>query len=901
MNKNESAFHTTLQNEPLIGRQAELDQIRYIVAQVQAGRRQMLLIEGQAGIGKSRLAAEVMRSWRLQGGIDYMGQCSGPNIPYQGWRDVVTALFEINPHTTPTQQLTQLTEVLEKLAVSSEQAGYWLDRLPLLGDVLGLDAPDTNFTRHLSGELRRDNTFSTLSTIIRQQADQHPLMILLEDVHWADELSFSLAVHLAQKLIDVPLLLVLVYRPTLESRSHELMTLRNLPYTQTIQVGPLSLGESRDLLDVLGTEELSLEIKEFLLKRGQGNPFFLEEIVTILSDSVPRQIIAASSSLDLPETVQEMIASRVEQLPEVEQLTLKVASVIGTTFQPELLSHAHPLRRARSTLATHLEELTHKKLIRVYSTDYAFRHRLTQEAIYEGLPAAQCRQLHAIVGAALETLAPDDVELLAFHYSRSDHRHKALHYLSLAARKSQREYANHTAINYYSKILACLEDQAAEQDNNPISADYWDALAERTELYHLIGWRDEEAEDLGTLGLMAEAMADNYRRTLVAKQWARFYETIGDVDSALELIERAVDLAKKTGSEKLLGRAYNRWGKLLYLRGRHDTAYDYLGQAAVIAQSHDDKIAQADSLRNLGIVVYYQADYDVARYFFEQSTDLWQAAGDQANLGTDLRYLGQVYYDTGSYDQARYYFEKALSLHRLIGDRAGQAHTQHQLGKLKRTWGAYRRAFTLFEEALVFYQSVGDYQREAWALSDLGFLHNRLGDYESASTMLEKALTIIREMDAPWPLIKVLTYYGWTMQNNQQLRQARQYITEALKTARDHRLEVAMTEGTALLGQIALSLNDLSLADACARHALKFIETQGVKGIEHPAMVYLTCYRILQANQKSKQAERVLRDSWRYLASQASQIDDLRLRQSYLANIAEHQQLRKLMKESGLD
>ncbi|MBI1877552.1 MAG: tetratricopeptide repeat protein [Chloroflexi bacterium] len=602
-------------------------------------------------------------------------------------------------------------------------------------------------------------------------------------------------------------------------------------------------------------------------------------------------------------------------------MTLKIASVIGPSFQRSLLSAIDPRQQTQFWLSSQLEGLETEKLIRLEvpapKWEYIFHNVITQEVVYEGLLLAQRRQLHRAVGAALENLVPDEVEQLAFHYSRSDDWEKALHYLKIAGDKARREYANHAAINYYSEILLYLTNHPSLENRPPkdifivggvpqvrehssenaseiISADYWDILMERAKLYNLMGQRDEELEDLGTLGIMAEALDDDHRRAMAAKQWASFYETSGDYDSGLEMLERSVQLAQKAGDEKLVGEGYSHWGKLLYLRGEYETAHDYLQRALRIAQNHQDKNAQADCLHNLGIVAHYQADYEVALYFFNEALELWRALGDQVGLGSSLSHLGRVYYDMGQHLEARKCFDQSLLLHRTIGDRVGEGLTQRSLGKVQRTLGNYPAAYNLLKNALAINQEVDDRRGVAHTLYQLGFLHTRLTEYDTALTLFEDALTILRELDDSWALGDALTFYGWTLCETGQPRKAKKLFEEALKIQRDTQQEVKMTESLAHLGRAALAANDLSLADTCARHVLNAITSRGTLGIEHPAIVYLTCYQILQAHEKFEQASEILAQGHVYIMAQAAQINDPALQQTYLANIPENRQIQAL-------
>ncbi|MCK6625260.1 MAG: tetratricopeptide repeat protein [Anaerolineae bacterium] len=889
-----------LHEQPLIGRQAELGQLRQLTADVREGQLRLLFIEGELGLGKSRLASELVREWISMGGVGYGSKCIsyGRQIPYQAWREVIAALCDLTPTLTPSRQLARLAAVIADLEDPPGQPGYWADRLPLLADVLGLEAPENSFTRSISGHLRRNNTFTLIEALLRRKARRHALLVLLEDIQWADELSLSLVAYLTKALVDTPLLLALVHRPLAAADWELLADIKTLPYVHTIHLEPLSAEESLEFIKILGGDrQLPAGVVPLLLNRGQGNPFFIQEITGAILNVTESQ--ADQLDFNLPDTVQDVILTRIDRLPETEKLTLKIASVIGPSFQRSLLSAIHPLQQAQFWLSSQLDDLESEKLIRLEVPaprwEYIFHNVITQEVVYEGLLLAQRRQLHRAVGAVLEELVPDEVEQLAFHYSRSDNGEKAFHYLKIAGEKARREFANHAAINYYTEILTYLQKRPSTVNGHSIvSPDYWDTLMERAKLYNLIGRREEALEDLGTLGIMAEALNDDYRRALAAKQWASLYEASGDYDSGLEMVERSVQLAQKTDAERLVGEGYSHWGKLLYLRGEYEIAQDYLHRALAIAQKHQDKHAQADCLKNLGIVVHYQADYDVALYFFKEASELWQALGDQMGLGNCLSYLGRVYYDMGNYAEAQKCYNQSLTLHRTIGDRTGEALTQRSLGKVQRTLGNYGVALQLFKEALVINRATGDRRGEAHTLYQLGFLYTRVAEYDTALSLLDEALLILREMDDLWALSAALTYYGWTLHDQGQPRQAKKAFEEVLKIQREVQQEVRMTESIALLGRAALAANDLSLADTCARHAFNSIINRGTQGIEHPAIVYLTCYQILQGQQKFEQAQEMLALGQAFIMTQMAQIDDPALQQIYLTHIPENRQIREL-------
>lgn len=888
-----------LHEDPLVGRKSELEQIRRMTSRARQGKRQLLLLQGELGIGKSRLAAEMVREWMIERGVGYGSKCMsyGQEIPYQGWREIMIAIFGLTPSLSPQQKLNHLLTGMADLPLPTPHPTYWTDRLPLLGDVLGLDLPENDFTRHLPSNLRRQNTFTLVEAIIRQQTSRYPLLILLEDVQWADKLSLELVAHLGQNLADSSLLLALIYRP---AELSALAQVRTLPDTYMMLLEPLSPQESLDLVRiVLEKRTLPPEVEQVILSRGEGNPFFLQEMTGAILDVIgnqEKQTYDLLETLNLPDSVHDVILARVDRLSEDEKLTLKIASVIGTNFQRLLLSEVHPQNNAQYQLPAQLAKLEHQKLLRLEQPapkwEYVFRNVIAQEVIYEGLLLAQRKQLHGVVAEALENLAPETVEQLAFHYKRAENWEKALDYLKKSSRRAQREYANHAAIAYYSEILTCLTNLASAKDETVISEEYWDTLLERAKLYNLVGWRDEEIEDLGTLGIMAEALNDDYRRAIAARQWATLYETTGDYDSGLELIERFVEVAQKVGDERLVGQGYNQWGKLLYLRGKYETAVDYLQQALVIAQKYQDQAVEADCLHNQGLVAYYQADYETAKTAFQTAIALWHHLGHQIGWGISLSYLGQVYHAMNHYEQARRCYEQSLEVHHTIGDRGGEALARHGLGKVERSLGRYEPARTLFEEALTFYQTIGDRHHEAQCLYDLGFLHNRQQAYDKALVFLQEALLSLKELHAPWwAQVKAHIYYSWTLHDADCPAEARVYIIEALEIERDTQQKIALLDDMILLGRIALTLGDLSMADSCAQQVLYFTDYQGIQGLEHPALMYLTCYHILRATGKQPQAEAVLAKGQAYVQTQAKQIVDPDLRESYLTNVAENREI----------
>ncbi|MDM8530612.1 tetratricopeptide repeat protein [Anaerolineales bacterium HSG25] len=915
--QDEFVIRHLLNEDFLIGRDNELKTIHKISEKAKTGQLQILFIEGELGVGKSRLATELIRDWVISGGVGYGSKCVsyGRQVPYQAWREVLGAIHGLTASLTPDRQLDRLATGVDDLEDPPDEPNYWRKRLPLLAEVLSVDAPENNFTREISGQLRRNNTFSLIETILRRQAEKHPLLILLEDVHWADELSLSLIEHLSTTLTDTPLILILVHRPMVEKPWPKMQYLRDLPYTDTIFLEPLSLEMSRQLLTLLlNNQEFSAKTMDLLLSRTQGNPFFLQEIAQAVLDSQEENAASKNGdeknkddkqefdSFNLPNTIQDVILSRIDRLPEeAAKVTLKVASVIGARFPRSLLFDIHPMKQSRYDIVAQLEKLEEEKLIHLEAPapkwEYVFHNVVTQEVVYEGLLLAQRRQLHTEVARSLETSNSDAVEQLAFHYNHSLEIDRAIKYLKLAAQKARREYANQVTIDYYSQILNCFSrpDPVTGKPKGIVSTGYWDVLMERAKLYNLMGDRHQETEDLGTLGVLAEALNDDRRRALCARQWAYLYGTYGNYDSGIELIERSVQLAQEVGDERLVGEGYNYWGRLLYLRLEYETAQKYLQNALMIAQVQDDKNVQSECLNSLGTVAHYQTDFEVAIYFFEEAINIRRGGDNQVGLADSINNLGGVFFHMGRYVEAINQFNEALALNKTIGDRGNEAYTLHHLGQVYRNLGDYDKASHLLEKALTIHQAVGDRRGEARSLYHLGLLHNRLGHYSTALVFLEEALIILREVNDPWALGDVLAYYGWALFHTEAFTKAEDCLVEALQVERELQQQAAAIEVKAHLGRIALAQQDMMLAEAYAEEIVTYLDDHGVQGIEHPPLVYLSCYRILQYGNRQEEAQSMLQQGHKYILTQLKYIKDEALQTCYRENVPEHKDIMALI------
>jgi adenylate cyclase len=845
----------------LTGRDKELGIIDELADQVWTGKGQVLLLSGEAGVGKSRLAGEIVRRWLERGGVPHTGDCVsyGSQTPYLPWRGILSSIAGLSPRLSVEQRLRRLTSVLNRLAVPvsagfNAAEDYWLERLPLLAGLLGLEAEETALTRKLSQDLRRDNVFATIRAIAIEEAHRRPTLILLEDTHWSDELSLELAVYLATEVENHPLLLVLVHRPLGTPLPLPYQRLQKMAYTSQLLVNELDPEASLKLVqNKLGVKQLPPVLAELIRSKGQGNPFFIEELVNdLLSRGILQveqdrcQVIGDLNHAELPDTVQKVVLARSDRLQEEVKMTLKVAAAIGRTFQRDLLEAVHPWLTTSSSLEEHLVNLQAKDFIRQEAKgddpDFLFKHVITQEVAYETMLYSQREQLHATIGAVLEGRYSQNegevIDLLAYHYSRSHDRQKALYYLQRAGQKALTGYANEAAISYFTDGLSVAKDI---QD---VKVQYY-LLADREQAYSRLGNRLAQADDLVQMKQLALMQENVLQELEVGLRRLRLATDLAEYQQAVLIAEETLALTRRTG-EAL-------WG--------------------------------ARTLTNLGITYWRQGHYIKARICMLQALKSDGALQDQQLKATCLNYLGLIHSQIARYEQARQDYQQAMELYRLIGDKGGEAGCANNLGLLESSLGRYEQAEQCYQQALSICHTIGDRLREGISLNTLGQVHLVLGQHTLAKEELEHSLNIRRAIGDRRGEAFCLYDLGY-------LRLAGGLWAEAIKAfqlACDLRHDLGETgnyvASLAAKGEAALQAGDPPVAYQQLQQALGFLNQDSGSG-EYPTQnIWWIYHQICQALNYLDEASQALQQAYSLVKAKADQIANPELRRSYLENV----------------
>jgi len=909
----------------LVGRRAEVARLAACLDNVQSGRSRILLIEGEAGIGKSRLVEELIRLMRERGvaGLLGMGRSIEQQTPYRAWRDIFTSYFDLD-------EARSLAERQRWVQVNVRAvAPDLVERIPLLNDVLNLGLAENELTGSLDTHLRHESLVSLLLALLRAWAAERPLVLVLEDAHWLDSLSWDLTVQVARTLTvaHVPLLLVVVMRPLEgEVARIEPQTLAGMDETERLPLESLSPGETLALAAArLGVADDGLPeaVAELVRTRAGGNPFFAEELIYALRDNGLITVKAdrgktrclVSGDLDqaaqaLPDTIQGIVLSRIDRLPPEEQLALKVAAVIGRTFAYTTLHDTlgEHMEISHRLLKRYLDDLAHLDLTPLEAPEpeltYIFKHIITQEVAYETLLFAQRRQLHRAVALWYERTFGGDADqpareapesplapyypLLAYHYHQAGDKDWERHYAALAGKWAAAQFANVEAAGYFSRAL----ELAPEAD---LAARY-DLLLAREAVNDLRGEREVQTQDLTALAALAEEMNDDRRGAKVALRQANYHEVISDYAAALEAVQRAIEQATRTKELTDDAEGYIAWGSVLWRQGDYEAARSPLERALALARATHNRQAEAKSLHGLGNVYLYQGNYPAAQAHYQQTLEIYRADGHRQGEADSLNRLGVIHYELGNYPAARDRWTRVLSINRALGDRRGETITLGNLGNAYCDLGDYEAARDYHQQALDIRITIGDRWGEAVSLVNLGLVYHGLGDNETARKHCQRALAIQQEIGDRRGQGYSLTYLGHTLAGLGKLKAAAKAYDEAIRLRRELGQHSLAIDDLAGLARAALAQSDSEQALEHVEEILAWIETNGSEGIEYPLQVYLTCYHILSATGQEdastvERAHAILSRAYTTLLDQAASISDSTLRRRFLENVKANREI----------
>jgi class 3 adenylate cyclase/tetratricopeptide (TPR) repeat protein len=744
----------------IIGRERELGVIAEVLALARTGEHGgVTILEAEAGLGKSKLAAAAARQARDAGlrvliaAADAIEQSTA----YFAWRSVFSGLLDVAPDENVA---TVQARALERFGVLPD-----VERLfPLLSAVLPVQIPDSALTAEMTGDVRADNTRRILQQILQHAASAQPTLLVVEDAHWLDSASWGVLLAVVQGVR--PLTVLVATRPPGSPVPVDFANLARAAGEHHLRLDALTGDETRQLIQQrLGVSEVPPRLASFIEQRVAGNPFFCEELLQAMRDSGVVHVrngactVGNLDAVDLPTTVEGVIISRLDRLTAGEQLSLKVASVIGRVFRERMVKDTHPVETERGVVHDHLERLTTVDLTVLEAPEpdlaYMFKHVITRDVTYESMPLSQRQPMHHAVATWYEHTYADDLTpysaLLAYHWARAVVPDKTVHYLEKAGEQALYSGAFREAVVFLTQAMEFVEQGVVSVA--PSRRALWEKGLGRAQYYlgNLHGSRVHNERAVAVLHQpvpSTDARAAAGALGAVVRQIGhRLFPNryLGRRASEKVLLDEAVECYK------ILGQAYYLEGetplKLLYLTVTGLNVGEAAGSSAPLARV----ISNASTLSYL-IGLPKQGEW-----YGQRAIEMAEREGLSAKAyvwSISALALAQ----TGRWAAAREANDKALAYTRELGDFGLEAEVWTVRTSFSVCEGAFASAAEGWKRQRELAERHDNPQLRCWSLLDEADTCLGTGDVEGAARALEAALLIpTAATDSGTPLDKSRT------------------------------------------------------------------------------------------------------------------------------------------------
>jgi len=692
---------------PFIGREHPMALLMEAYNHVREGSGQVVEVVGEAGVGKSRLLLE-FRSLLPRDEATYLeGRCIhfGFSMAYLPLLDALRSYFGIKEGDKESLIRNTMKEKVEPSLLAP------------LEDLFSLPVADEQYVK-LEPKEKRERIFEALRDLFIRESQNHPIILVIEDLHWIDKTTEEFLDYLMGSITTAKILLILLHRPEYThpwgSRS----------YFNRIGLTQLTMQSSAELVRaILEGKGVAPELSDLILTRAAGNPLFMEELTHNLLENGSiemkddQYVLSRLTSIAVPDTIQGIIAARMDRLEENLKQIMQVASVIGREFAFRVL---HAISGMRKEVKADLLDLQRLELIYEKSLfpelEYIFKHALIQEVAYNSLLLKRRKAIHERIGHAIEELYPDRLEefyeMLAYHYTKSDNQEKAYHYLKLSGNKAMKGCSNQEALLFYKDAIAILRRKPQTTENK---RELLDVILLMGLPAHYLNYPGDSLSVLEEGVRLCEELGDRRGLANLYNFISLFYTVSGNPALGGKYLEDAFREAERMGDVEIMGRtapnlcsAYvvgGSYGKVLDVAPRviallekthreHDffgleanaystlqACYGYslgaLGEFAEGERACEKALSVGRDVNHLfsigfaelcyGLLFYYKGDGESVVRHTQGAIECFEKSQVPALVPCSWGLLGDGYYFLGKLDSALESAEKGLQMQRDAG------------------------------------------------------------------------------------------------------------------------------------------------------------------------------------------------------------------------------------------
>jgi len=748
------------------GRERELELLAKAWERAREGPGGTVFLEGEAGLGKTRLVDEFLH--RLDGADAHI--LYGSYSPSGGLGGLSASILEqfgaagleesLRPYLGPTKKL-----------------------VPAFSAMIKHESPPAD-----APSLDGDALHALICHLMKAMAEEKPTLWIIEDLHNAAEESRKLVLSLARAVGSHRALLLITSRPGLPE--DELAHFSRLPHFQRFDLGRLSPREVIQLLrDAFKSDALAEKLGGKIAYKSDGVPFFVFEMLRGLKSGLFLKQLPDGSyvqtevikDIEVPSAVRDIIAARLSDLSDEDRDLLDVASVQGFEFESDLVAKVCGV--ARIQVLRRLAALERRSgVVRSAGRVYRFDHHQIQEILYTCLPQELREAYHTMLAEAFAAREGGDASgeaavFLASNHLRGNRPARALAYLDPALDHLGRSYRSGAALKLVSRALEVPDLLSGERRA--------EILLRKIDRQDLLGRWDEQEPVLAEAAALADESGDPGLRSRTQRAWGIHLVQIAAYEEAAARFAKAGELARAAGDREQEANAERNLGSACHRLGRIEEARRHFEDSLAISREIGDREGETKSTGNLGIVFVLMGRRGEARGCFEQALELSRERGDRMGESAIIGNLGVICLDLGRLAEARKCFQRKLTLSREIGYRKGEVAALGALGSVLAGLGRFAEARKQLEHYLALSTEMGDRLEQGYALAVLGDVAEGEGDPEQAERLHGDALALRREVGYTRGVADSLLFLGRLEAQRGDQDSARSHFDEALRLGGD--------------------------------------------------------------------------------------------------------------------
>ena len=869
----EKTIEGYLLGSKFVGRDKEMDTLKSLYEKAQHGESKVVLITGDAGIGKSRLLKEFRVFTQIERRHCFTGSTSQDKIgPLTPFYDVFSELINhLKAGPSLSRNIKFSLAVLFKIFPELTD-GHLRKNLPRL-------VP-------LEPEPEKLRNFEALSELVRHIASElGELVILLEDLHWADDLTLQFLEYLGRNLEGRNIFVCgtcrrgeLAENPTLKKM---MANLRDEGYFSLVELKPFNFKSLYAFLDsTITPQSNSSELVKYLMEKTSGNPFFVEEIMRALMRmrgiSIGEKFeIETLRRVSIPETIEDVVLKRTKDLDHAAQRVTKFAAILLSDFSYDLMKRLTDLDDTE--LSKVLWDLKSRQVLVEEDNRYRFYHPTLREAVLKRLRDKERRELHYKVGKVLEQINKGNLEKiiedLAYYFINARDLKKGIRYGLMAAARSSNRYANEQAIWFYKGVALLLPDKDRTQLSDILvklatiikifKSDAKEAIKYYNRALKLkVGSIEKEVKihleiantydvqgefnkalniyqkAFQLLGRMKPGRFKDLLKVYINVKMRKVYLYAGDIENADAFNPNTLKLLKnmrRKDTMRLQSAIYQNLGiieidKCAYGRGDYNKAISYYKESYRRYRMTEDKDGISGILNQLGITYYYcKFDFRKAYDCFHKSIQIAEKIEDQYMVSVGLVNFGDMFRTKACYSNGLECYERALAISRKISNPAVASHSLLGMGNCFLGLCDYKKAKEYSRKALEIFDSLDWTEKKVYPLRNMGNVHETWGDYTLALELYKKALKISKDSGNQYHIAYLLSDISSVFIDLGRTLKSRRYAEDALSIATNIRRKDLQLKCHIILCLISLIKNDSIIDRYFYKNEIKIVKKLGLK------------------------------------------------------------------------